>query len=680
MKLSSTLFPSALVLVVACGAGQPPRGESPSPSAPPEVAKVPAPSASEAPTQNADDAPTTTPWGDSFTAPKGWWVQAQSDRAHLEAPEKDLSVYLLALQGKDASAVADKAWAQVAPAFARKVATTSRPPASDGWDEIVQFHYEVPSAEARTVIALLQRAGATWHVVLLDGSNAALGRRGAQVAQLVESLKAPGVVAESFAGRKAHALAGERLASFDAFVESARTAMGIPGMAVAVVQGGKIVFEKGYGVRALGQPAAVTPHTRFMIGSTTKSLTTLMMARRIDAGAYSWETPVTTLLPSFALGDAEATKKLLLRHTVCACTGMPRQDFEFFFQSPSVSPEARIAGMARMKPTTGFGEVFQYSNALVGMGGYVAARGYGGRQNLAEAYDLAMRKEVFEPLGMRETTLDVKSVLRAEHAMPSSMDGEGKPVPIRLSDEAFVDSVKPAGAVWSTAHDMAAYAAMELAKGLGPDGKRYVSEANLLKRRERQVKITDDLGYGLGLFVGTQHGVQRFGHGGNNLGFTSEFMFLPDQDAALVLLFNGRMAHREVFERKLWELLFDGKPEAQADMENVLSRRKNELERTQKQRVLKPGAAWFKTFAGRYHNEELGGLTLQVHGDAASFRSDGWQGEAAKKVASDGAVSLVSVTPPFGDLEFVPGQKDGRRTLTFTGDEQHPYVFTEVTK
>jgi CubicO group peptidase (beta-lactamase class C family) len=71
------------------------------------------------------------------------------------------------------------------------------------------------------------------------------------------------------------------------FLERARA----PGAAVAIVQGGKIVYAKGFGVRELGKTDPVTPQTLMMIGSTGKSLTTLMMATLVDDGRIAWETP-----------------------------------------------------------------------------------------------------------------------------------------------------------------------------------------------------------------------------------------------------------------------------------------------------------------------------------------------------------------------------------------------------
>lgn len=95
-----------------------------------------------------------------------------------------------------------------------------------------------------------------------------------------------------------------------------------------------------------------------MIGSNTKPLTTLMMARLVARGNFDWSTPVTKLLPDFALADPELTRKWEMRHTVAASTGVPPRDIDLIFKFAGITPEQRLAEMEPMKPTTGFGEHF----------------------------------------------------------------------------------------------------------------------------------------------------------------------------------------------------------------------------------------------------------------------------------------------------------------------------------
>jgi CubicO group peptidase (beta-lactamase class C family) len=128
-------------------------------------------------------------------------------------------------------------------------------------------------------------------------------------------------------------LTGERLATFEAYVAAKLAEAGVPGAAVAVVQNGEVVFQQGFGVREIGQPDPVTPDTLLRIGSVTKSFSSFLTATLVDTGRLSWETPLVDLLPSFAVADPELTPRLTTRDAFCACTGLPRRDFEFIFNA-----------------------------------------------------------------------------------------------------------------------------------------------------------------------------------------------------------------------------------------------------------------------------------------------------------------------------------------------------------
>ena len=105
------------------------------------------------------------------------------------------------------------------------------------------------------------------------------------------------------------------------------------------MQDGKVVFAGGFGVRDLATGSAPDADTLYIVASNTKALTTLMLGKLLDEGKLTWDTPVTRLLPSFKLGDADTTSRVLVKHLICACTGLPRQDFEWLFQYQGVTAQ-----------------------------------------------------------------------------------------------------------------------------------------------------------------------------------------------------------------------------------------------------------------------------------------------------------------------------------------------------
>src|SRR5205814_3029255 len=132
-----------------------------------------------------------------------------------------------------------------------------------------------------------------------------------------------------FAGRKALPLTPERVAELKGFVETSMRKLGVPGASFALVEGGRVVYEGGLGVRELGKPERVDANTLFMAASNTKGMTTLLLARLVDAQKLQWNQPVIQVYPEFKLGDPNTTRQVEVKHLVCACTGLPRQDLEW---------------------------------------------------------------------------------------------------------------------------------------------------------------------------------------------------------------------------------------------------------------------------------------------------------------------------------------------------------------
>jgi CubicO group peptidase (beta-lactamase class C family) len=619
----------------------------------------------------AAETPVKSAAGTTFTAPAGWFLTEREDSVLLEDPERELRLWMMDVPGKDRAQAVAAAWKRAVPGFSLVVAQDQELPAAQGWEAIGQTVYVTKTEESRLVVAVARRRGKTWQVALLDGKQAAVGRRGAQLGAALDSVRVPGLERESFAGRKAN-LSPERLAAFDAFAEEARKLTRIPGVAVAVVHGGKIVLERGYGVRELGKRAPVTPDTRFMIGSTTKALTTLLMARLVDKKAFGWDTPVTELLPKFALGDKDTTRRVTMKHTVCACTGMPRQDLEWVFEFDGWDPERRLASMAEMKPTTGFGETFQYSNLMVSAGGYGAARAHAPNKKLGPAYDAAMQSLVFGPLGMRSTTFDYARAMRGNSARPHSQALTLDFAPISMEFERSIVPVRPAGAAWSTVRDLARYVMLELARGKLPGGKQLVSEESLLRRRHVETKITDEVGYGLGLIVAKQHEVSIVGHDGNTFGFTSSLFFLPEHDAGVIILTNSRGAndYTAALLRRFLELLFDGKEEARQNLAAAIARAEKALG---EQRALlrdRPDRSWIDPLLGRYEQPALGAVTLSRAGERVVLDAGEWKSEITEEVDRDGTHKIFLTSAPMAGIELVPREKDGVEMLVLDAGQQ----------
>src|SRR5262249_5122663 len=134
---------------------------------------------------------------------------------------------------------------------------------------------------------------------------------------------------------------------------------------------------------------------------------------------------------------------------------------------------------------------------------------------------------------------------------------------------------RPAGGMWTSVNDLAKYLQMELAGGLLPDGKRLVSARNLLEREKPQIQINEDATYGMALVVDREYGIPVVDHGGSMLGYQSDMIFLPAHNVGAVILTTSDTGSYLTWlvQRRLLEVLFDGKPEAAAFASAALRKR-----------------------------------------------------------------------------------------------------------
>jgi CubicO group peptidase (beta-lactamase class C family) len=378
------------------------------------------------------------------------------------------------------------------------------------------------------------------------------------------------------------------------------------------------------------------------------------------------------------LGDADTTRQALVKHLVCACTGLPRQDFEWLFNFAAATPVSSLATLGTMQPTSRFGEVFQYSNLMAAAAGYVAASLVNPGQELGAAYDATMRSKVFEPLGTTHTTFDFATALGGNFASPHVSNVDDKTVVARMDNNYSVVPLRPAGGMWTSARDLSNYLRMELALGKLPDGSQLVSKESLLERRRAQVQTGEDMVYGMGLMVSTQYGIPVVSHGGSMFGYKSDMMFLPNHGVGAVILTNSDSGGylSGLFRRRLLEVLFDGKSEAIEQAKVASSQRLANLAKRRERLVVPPDATEVGKLAARYASPALGTLAVRTEDGATIFDFGKWHSAVASRKNDDGTTSFISIDPAIDGFNFVVGERDGKRALIIR-DAQHEYAFVE---
>jgi len=325
------------------------------------------------------------------------------------------------------------------------------------------------------------------------------------------------------------------LNGLDGFVEQVMKDWKIPGLAVAVVKDGKVVYAKGFGYRDVQKGLKVTPDTLFAIGSCSKAFTATAMAILADEGKLDWDKPVRNYLPELMLHDAYATAHIRPRDLVSHQSGLPRHDM-VWYGSP-LSRKEIFERLLHLEPSRPLHGKYQYNNLMFLAAGVLIERVSGA------TWEEFVRKRILDPLEMKTSNFSVKdSQKTSDFSLPySEVKGEVKAIPFRN-----IDTIGPAGSINSSVNEMARWLLAQLGKGKF-NGKQIVSEKSLAETHTPQIVAGGDLkydesfysSYALGWVVTSYRGHPAIAHSGGIDGFTSQVRFLPKDQLGVVVLTNS---------------------------------------------------------------------------------------------------------------------------------------------
>ncbi len=665
-RTARALLPLGLLAALACSRDV---ASEPVPPATSASASASAPAAKPAEVV-ASDVTRTLPGGTSFIVPSGWSVSVEGTHAHVTSPGGDFKAAISENAASTAGEAVALAWHLLDPAFRRSARIAGSLPARHGWDDIRSYEYETSPGDGLAVNAGAMRLGESWTAVVFLDTLKTIATHGAGAALFAQSIAPKGYAKESFAGKTPRPLDAAALQQVADFVDEARNALDIPGAAIALVQGGKVVLARGFGVREVGQAVKVDADTLFAIGSNTRGLTSLLLAREMEDGKRTWDTPVTKVYPEFRLGDADRTARVLMKHLVCSCISLPFEDRPFSYAHARATPKDVGDLLATFTTTSVFGDEELAATAGY-IGGHIATPG----APLGKAYEDALEANVLAPLGMRATTVDLARALAGNHASPHAYDVDvhmkvSSSVPLRATVP-----LRPAMGGWSSANDLGRYVAMQLSRGKLADGKPFLPEKSELAWR-----TSTSLGVlGATAPVDKDWGL-RFAHSPGSLpGFDSDIFWLPDVGVGGVLLTSsdGGAAMRRPFVRRVIEVLFDGRPEALEDAKTEAERRNAQIRRNHKRGAAPPRADVLAKLAPHYKNDILGDLTVRQEGGASVFDLGAWKSAVASYPNDDGTTSMLTIDPGLDDWDFLVTERGGKRALVLRNTLRE-YVFKEA--
>jgi len=318
------------------------------------------------------------------------------------------------------------------------------------------------------------------------------------------------------------------LAAIEKALEAKRKEFGIPGMSLAIVKDDKVIYLKGLGVKDFERNIPVTPDTRFAIGSASKAFTAMLAVMSADEGKLSLDDSPKKFLPYFTLHDEEAAAKITLRDLLSHRSGLNRTDLAMVSGVLNREELIKVAGMA--KPTAKLGEKWQYQNVMYAAAGEAVAKA----QN--STWDELIAKKIFKPLGMNNSDTRPEDMQKSRD-YSFGYDYNTTTTVTRRLPQRSIPAAAPAGAINSSAKDMAQWVRLMLGNGV-VNGKRLVSEKGFDELTRKQINIAGPLDYGLGWFLRQWNGHKVVEHGGNIDGFNAQVALMPDQKLGFVLLTN----------------------------------------------------------------------------------------------------------------------------------------------
>lgn len=332
-------------------------------------------------------------------------------------------------------------------------------------------------------------------------------------------------------------------AAFDAYIRQSLPRWQTPGISVAVVKDGKVVFKKAYGLREVGKPEPFTTATLSACASTTKAMTAVCIGMLVDAGKLKWTDKVMDVLPGFKIASPYASAEITIKDLLTHNAGLGNADNLWVF---GYSREEVLKRMQQMEPAYSLRSGFIYQNLMYMVAGEVIHIISG------KTWDEFITDSIFKQLDMHSTYADHSS-LTAGMDMTTShyLDKDT----VKAIPYLYTDNIGAAGGVWSCADDMAKWLQCVL-DSTSINGKRLLKPvtyaalftpqviAPLSMYPSMQVVKPHWFTYGLGWFQHDYRGKMIQFHTGSLAGLTAIAGLIPDEHLGIYIY--GNLDHAEL--------------------------------------------------------------------------------------------------------------------------------------
>lgn len=335
------------------------------------------------------------------------------------------------------------------------------------------------------------------------------------------------------------------LTDFDARVEAVRQQFDVPGIAVAIVKDGRVVLQRGYGLREIGKLDLVDQHTLFAIASNTKAFTATALQMLAEDGKLDMNDRVIDHLPWFRMSDPYITHDMRIRDLLAHRSGLSLGAGDLLYWPPTDYSAREVAERLKHVPITGqFRGQYAYDNILFGVAQLVIEAASG------MPFKKFLETRIFNPLGMQETRYNADDLVAGDNVATGHAKLDFKD--IKPVGTMTLGNVSGAGGLYSSVHDLAKWMNVQLAAGAIDGNARLLPEK---RQRDMWTMLTpipvpkpavpelapavpNFLGYGQGWMLSDYRGHRVAWHTGGWPGMVSRLTLLPGSNMGVVVLTN----------------------------------------------------------------------------------------------------------------------------------------------
>ena len=322
---------------------------------------------------------------------------------------------------------------------------------------------------------------------------------------------------------------------FNAVLETTKTA----GFAIAIVEGDKVIYAKGFGYSDYENKIPADANTLFAIGSSTKAFTSALLGLHREDDLLSFNDSPRKYIPELDFYNNDMNNQIIIKDLMRHSTGLPRHDGSWYF-FPEQSKDSLVAKLKYHEPFTGVRQQWYYNNFGFLLQGVITERITG------KSWEENIEEQFFKPLGMDRSRTTIDGMKNTSNAsIGYELDADRN---IEKMDYYDIAGMSPAGSINSSVNDMSKWLITWINKGKYKE-QQIIPEAYIDEAMSSQMVVAAGLpskdlpeaqfaNYGYGWFLHSYKSHYMVEHGGNIDGFSASVAFYPSDSLGIVVLAN----------------------------------------------------------------------------------------------------------------------------------------------